>query len=106
MTPAADEENIVFGNLAGDLFSLNRTDGTLNWKTKFRGVLNTTPLVTNNLIIVPEVFFSFHLVDKKDGSIIKDFYLDGRAKYSPVYFKGILFIGYDNGNLSAYEFVE
>ncbi|RKY94467.1 MAG: hypothetical protein DRQ01_02270 [Ignavibacteriae bacterium] len=106
MTPAADEENIVFGNLAGDLFSLNRTDGTLNWKTKFRGVLNATPMLTKNMIIVPEVFFSFHLVDKKDGSIIKDFYLDGRAKYSPVYYKGILFIGYDNGNLSAYEFVE
>ncbi len=106
MTPAADEENIVFGNLAGLLFSLNKTDGTLNWKTKFRGVLNTTPLLLKNRIVVPEVFFSFHLVDKKDGSVIKDFQLDGRAKYSPVYYKDILFIGYDNGNLSAYEFVE
>jgi outer membrane protein assembly factor BamB len=106
MTPAVDNENVVFGNLAGYLFSLNRNDGTLNWKTKFRGVLNATPLLTENRIVVPEVFFSFHLVDKKDGSIIKDFYLDGRAKYSPVYYKDILFIGYDNGNLSAYEFVE
>jgi outer membrane protein assembly factor BamB len=106
MTPAVDNENVVFGNLAGYLFSLNRNDGTLNWKTKFRGILNATPLLTENRIVVPEVFFSFHLVDKKDGSIIKDFYLDGRAKYSPVYYKDILFIGYDNGNLSAYEFVE
>ena len=106
MTPAVDNENVFFGNLAGYLYSLNRADGKLNWKTKFRGVLNATPLLTENRIVVPEVFFSFHLVDKKDGSIIKDFYLDGRAKYSPVYYKGILFIGYDNGNLSAYEFVE
>jgi len=106
MTPAADSENIVFGNLAGNLFSLNRIDGTLNWKTKFRGVLNATPLLTENRIIVPEVFFSFHLVDKKDGNVIKDFYLDGRSKYSPVFFRDLLFIGYDNGNLSAYEFVE
>ncbi len=106
MTPAVDNENVVFGNLAGYLFSLNRIDGKLNWKTKFRGVLNTTPLLTENRIVVPDVFFSFHLVDKTDGSIIKDFYLDGRAKYSPVYYKEILFIGYDNGNLSAYEFIE
>jgi outer membrane protein assembly factor BamB len=106
MTPAVDNENVVFGNLAGYLFSLNRNDGKLNWKTKFRGILNATPLLTENKIVVPDAFFSFHLVDKKDGSIIKDFHLDGRAKYSPVYYKEILFIGYDNGNLSAYEFVE
>lgn len=106
MTPSVDDESVVFGNLAGYLFSLNRTDGTLNWKTKFRGILNATPLLTENRIVIPDTFFSFHLVDKNDGSIIKDFYLDGRAKYSPVYFKGILFIGYDNGNLNAYEFVE
>ena len=106
MTPSVDYENVIFGNLEGNLFSLNRNDGTLNWKTKFRGVLNATPLLTDNLVVVPEVFFSFHLVDKKDGSIIKDFHLDGRAKYSPVYYKDFLFIGYDNGNLSAYEFVK
>lgn len=106
MTPAVDNENVVFGNLEGILFSLDRIDGTLNWKTKFRGVLNTTPLLTENMIIVPEVFFSFHLVDKNNGSIVKDLFLDGRAKYSPVYYRDILFIGYDNGNLNAYKFVK
>jgi len=106
MTPAADDENIVFGNLEGNLFSLNKNNGKINWKTKFRGVLNATPLLTENRIVVPDVFFSFHLVDKNNGSIIKDFHLDGRAKYSPVYYKDILFIGFDNGNLSAYEFVK
>ncbi len=105
MSPMNEMEHLG-DYINGKFVKPGKTDGTLNWKTKFRGVLNATPLVTKNMIIVPEVFFSFHLVDKKDGSIIKDFYLDGRAKYSPVYYKGILFIGYDNGNLSAYEFVE
>lgn len=106
MTPAVDDKNIIFGNLAGNLFSLNKSDGKVSWKTEFKGVLNTTPLLTENMIIVPEVFFAFHLVNKFDGKIVKDYYLDGRAKFSPVYFRNILFIGYDNGNIRAYEFVE
>lgn len=105
MTPAVDEENVIFGNLEGKFFSLNKIDGTANWITQFGGVLNSTPLLTDNLIVLPDVFLSFHLVNKSDGRTVKSFVLDGRAKHSPVYFKDVLFIGYDNGNLRAYDFI-
>ena len=105
MNPAIDEENIFIGNLKGSLYSINKNNGELNWEKDFNGILNITPLVTKNYIILPDVLFAFHLVDKTTGDIIKSIPLEGRAKLSPVIHKNILFIGYDDGVIRAYEFV-
>jgi outer membrane protein assembly factor BamB len=104
MTPSVDDENVFFGNLSGKLFSLNKNDGSLNWEQQFRGVLNSTPLLTENLLVLPDIIFAFHLIDKETGEVRKTIPLDGRAKLSPVYYRNLLFIGYDNGILRAYEF--
>ena len=105
MEPTFDEQNIYIGNLNGNFFSLNKLNGIENWRTDFRGILNTTPLVAENLIILPDVLFAIHFLDKKSGNILKSIPLDGRSKLSPVIHKNILFIGYDDGVLRAYEFV-
>ena len=106
MTPAFDNKNLIVGNLAGDLFSLDKISGKLNWKMNTGGLLNATPLLTNNRIIIADSFLAYYLIDKSNGEIKKKISLDGRAKLTPVYFRDVLFIGYDNGNLSAYEFVK
>jgi outer membrane protein assembly factor BamB len=106
MTPAFDNKNLIVGNLAGDLFSLDKTSGKLNWKMNTGGLLNATPLLTNNRIIIADSFLAYYLIDKSNGDIKKKISLDGRAKLTPVYFRNVLFIGYDNGNLSAYEFIK
>jgi outer membrane protein assembly factor BamB len=105
MTPAVDDTNVIFGNLSGNLFSLNKISGEKVWEAKFSSVLNATPLLTDNRIILPDVSLSFHFLDKKSGRVIKTFPLEGRAKLTPVIHKGILYIGYDDGILRAYEFV-
>jgi outer membrane protein assembly factor BamB len=106
MEPTVDEQNIYIGNLNGKFFSLSKLNGNENWTTKFRGILNTTPLITENMIILPNVLFEIHLLHKQSGDIIKSIPLDGRAKLSPVIHRNILFIGYDDGVLRAYEFVD
>jgi len=106
MTPAVDDKNVIVGNLSGKLFSFNKQTGKLNWQIQLEGVLNSTPLLTNNIIILPDVLFSFHLIDKETGNVTRTVSLDGRAKLSPVYFHNLLFIGFDDGVLRAYEFVQ
>ena len=105
MEPALDGQNLYVGNLQGNFFSVNKTTGNENWRTDFQGILNVTPLVTENLIILPNVLFAFHFLDKHTGDILKSIPLDGRAKLSPVIHKNILFIGFDDGVIRAYEFV-
>ena len=105
MNPAVDEKNVYVGNLAGRFYSLIKNNGEENWRTDFSSVLNTTPLVTNNLIILPDVLFSLYFLEKQTGEIIKSIPLEGRAKLSPVIHKNILFIGFDDGIIRAYEFI-
>ncbi|MGB5287752.1 MAG: PQQ-binding-like beta-propeller repeat protein [Ignavibacteriaceae bacterium] len=105
MNPAVDEQNVYVGNLAGIFYSINKNIGDENWRISFRGVLNSTPLVTSNLIVLPDVLFSLHFVDKETGEVTKSIPLEGRAKLSPVIHKNILFIGFDDGIIRAYEFV-
>jgi outer membrane protein assembly factor BamB len=105
MEASFDGQNIYIGNLNGNFFSLNKLNGNENWRRDFSGILNTTPLVTENIIILPDVLFEIHFLDKQSGDVIKSILLDGRAKLSPVIHKNILFIGYDDGVIRAYEFV-
>ncbi len=105
MEPSTDAQNIYIGNLNGNFYSINKLTGIENWRTDFNGILNTTSLVTENLIILPDVLYEIHFLDKQSGNIVKSIPLDGRAKLSPVIHKNILFIGYDDGVIRAYEFV-
>ena len=105
MEPSTDAQNIYIGNLNGNFYSINKLTGIENWRTDFNGILNTTSLITENLIILPDVLFEIHFLDKQNGNIVKSIPLDGRAKLSPVIHKNILFIGYDDGVIRAYEFV-
>ena len=104
MELSADELNAYVGNLNGNFFSLDKLNGNENWRTDFSGILNTTSLVTENMIIVPDVLYEIHFLDKQSGNIVKSFPLDGRAKLSPVIHKNILFIGFDDGVIRAYDF--
>ncbi len=103
MYPSIESENIYLGNLNGELFSLNAEDLKLNWKLVTDGVLNTSPLVTPDKLIVPDLNRKIYFVDKKSGSILQTYHLEGRVKHTPVIVDGMLLVGFDNGIIKAYE---
>ena len=106
MTPAVHDDEVIIGNLGGELFSLNKSNGKLNWKASTDGVLNATPLLSKNLIFLPDFNERLHLVNIKNGNIEKTYEFEGRTKLTPVYYFNLLFIGYDNGILRAYEVLD
>jgi outer membrane protein assembly factor BamB len=93
------------GNLSGGLFSLNKNTGKVNWYQKYKGLFNATPLLTENRIIIGDLFRSFYIIDKATGIPNNIYLLDGRTKLTPVYYDNTLFIGFDRGVLRAYDFV-
>lgn len=105
MTPALDDMYVYIGNLAGTLYCINQKDGGLIWKSNLGGILNSTPLVTKNKIVVTNLNLAFYLVDKSNGMIRRKYDLDGRGKLTPVLVDNKIIIGYDDGNLSAYEVI-
>ena len=104
MVPNVTDSKIYFGNLSGDLFCLNKSDGSLIWKTSTDGILDATPYAAENLLVVPDLNKKFYFVNAANGKIEKTFMVDGRSKLSPVIFRNLLFIGFDKGELQAYEF--
>ena len=104
MTPSVTTSEIYFGNLSGDLFCINKNDGKLIWKTSTGGVLNATPYAANNLLVVPDMDDKFYFVNRNNGEITHTYTLEGKTQLSPVIFRNLLFIGYDRGELQAYEF--
>ena len=104
MVPVYNKTHIIIGNLKGELYSVNKETGKLNWRTNTRGVLNASPLLTENIIILPNLNESYHFVDVKTGEIKNTYLLEGRGKLTPVIFNDVLYIGYDNGIVRAYEF--
>jgi outer membrane protein assembly factor BamB len=104
MTPSVNDDEIYFGNLKGDLFCLEKNTGRLIWKTSTGGVLKATPYASENFLVVPDLNKKFYFVNKDNGEITRTYSVDGRNKLSPVIFRNILFIGYDRGELQAYEF--
>jgi len=106
MNPALDNENLFIGNLSGEIFSITQNTGALNWKEKFNGaVFNSTPLITDNRIIISNLFKSVFLINKTDGKVSKEISLNERVKMTPAIKCNILFLGYDRGTVRAYEIV-
>jgi len=104
MVPAVDDHEIFVGNLKGDLFSLAKNTGKINWVRNLGGVLNVSPLITENKLLVPDLNEKIIIADKERGEVLSVYNFDGRIKLTPVFHKNLLFIGYDNGILEAYEF--
>lgn len=103
MFPAFDNTNLFLGNLRGEFFSLRIDDGLLNWKIKKSGIFNATPLIFMNLIIAPNLEKMIFFIDKNNGNILNELNYKSRVKLSPFYFKDVLIIGIDRGELIAYQ---
>lgn len=107
MNAALDDANVLIANLSGSVFAINKNSGELVWTRNYNGaVFNSTPLITNNRVIISNLFKSILILDKLNGEIKKEIELENRAKLTPAIRNNILFIGYDNGYVRAYEILD
>lgn len=105
MNPAIDDKNIYVGNMKRMFFCIDKKNGKIIWSKNLKGYFNTTPVVTSNHLFIPNLFKSLFVLDKKSGEVIKEIEFDSRARLSPVIVNNKLIIGYDEGVIAAYEFV-
>lgn len=102
MEPVHHNDEIYIGNLKGEFFKLS-SNGEQIWKAETKGLLNITPLITENCIILPDENKKIYFVSRDNGIIKQVLEFDGRAKLNPVIRNNLLFVGYENGMLKAYE---
>lgn len=105
MNPALDDKDVFIGTTNGELYSINQKDGKINWISDSAEVYNSTPLVTANKIVIADLFRSYKIIDKFSGKLFSEIEVEGRAKLTPAIKNNILFIGFDNGTVRAYEII-
>ena len=105
MEAVVTEDEIFIGNLNGELYKLSK-DGKQIWRLDTKGLMNMTPILTNDYLILPDTNKKVYIVSRDNGEIVNSLTLEGRVKLSPVINKNLLFIGFENGNLRAYEITQ
>ena len=103
MTPILDDKNIYFGNLNGDYYSLSKYDGSLNWHTQSNGMFNATGLAFENYLLQPDVNKSLLIINKSNGVIKNRVSYEQRVRMSPVFYRDMIFVGIDHGEIIAYR---
>lgn len=101
--PAVVNDRIYAGNLGGYLFTLNAPDGIKLWKYSSGGLINSSPLVFNNYILLPDLDRKLHFIDRVTGiqKHLRPF--ETKIRNTPVFYKGLLFVGADRGEIFTFE---
>lgn len=96
-----DGIDVFSGNLAGNFTSVNFETGIKKYMIETGGLINATPLVFRDYIILPDLNKTFHIIEKMSGKIEKSITFNYRMKMTPVFYKGILYLGADRGEIYA-----
>ena len=88
----------------GDFYTLDKKNGALIWMNSLGGLINTSPLIFDNLIIQLNLQKRIDLIDKTDGEILQQIEFDSRCRTTPIYFSNKLYFGVDKGEVFCYSF--
>jgi outer membrane protein assembly factor BamB len=66
-SPLVVGDAIYVGSTDGNLYAVNRADGTLRWKFATRGAVNSSPAFANGVVFAGSVDGRFYAVDAATG---------------------------------------
>ncbi|CUX95721.1 Outer membrane protein assembly factor BamB precursor [Candidatus Gullanella endobia] len=100
------DSKIYIGSELAKIYALNVKDGSIAWEKKVAGEVLSTPVVTDNLVLIHTSNGILQALNEIDGTIKWDINLDVssltlRGKSSPTTAFGAAIVGGDNGRISA-----
>ncbi|VFP80138.1 outer membrane protein assembly factor BamB [Candidatus Erwinia haradaeae] len=101
-----DGNYIYIGTERATVFALNRHDGSIAWKTHVMGEVLSTPVVSDNLVLIHTGNGMLQALDQFNGIVQWSVHLEVpkfslRGQSSPVTTCGAAIIGGDDGSISA-----
>jgi len=76
----------------------------LNWIRNTNGLINSSSLIFENIIIQPNLFMKLEILDKLTGKLLNQINYDSRVRTMPFFFRERIIIGVDKGELYCYSF--
>src|SRR6266550_4473967 len=79
--PSVDGDRVYFPSADGNVYCLNRRDGSVIWKYQARDSMKATPVILDDKILASGLDHHLYCLNAKDGSLIWDhetgFEIDG-----------------------------
>lgn len=91
---------IYFGSYDHYLYCLDM-DGNLIWRFRSRDMVNSTPLVRDNVVYFGSKDQNLYALDADTGRMLWKFWTHGAISPSPVWHRGVIYIGSFDKNLYA-----
>ena len=95
-------KNIYIATSNGILYTLNKSTLKKDWVFAGDGPITGFALVTSNYIYMATMARKLYILDKRDGILIQEIDLDGRARSAPIISQGKLFLACEDRRIIAY----
>jgi serine/threonine protein kinase len=99
--PMYHNGSVYIGCYDHNLYSLNATDGKLNWKYAADASIVTRPAAFENDIFVGAEDKRLHVISSRTGKVNWSYYAEDRIRSSPRIAEGHVFFGSDDHRLHA-----
>jgi len=87
-TPVSDGNSLFLTDIEGNIYSLDLTNGAVNWMISISNSFESSPLVSGSTLICITLDGRIMAINKKNGNIIWENTLEGRIISSPVALPG------------------
>jgi outer membrane protein assembly factor BamB len=81
-SPVVVGNTVYVGSTDGNLYAVNRADGTLRWKFATRGAVNSSPAFANGVVFAGSVDGRFYAVDAATGKEKWNFKTAGESRFT------------------------
>jgi outer membrane protein assembly factor BamB len=100
-TPSLTKDMVLFGNEAGYLNAVDRTDGTSRWRFPTTKEVVGSPSVDAKNVYFGSTNYSFYALELSSGRSAWEFPTHDRIKGSPALADGVVYFGSYDGHLYA-----
>lgn len=94
--PATGSEQVIFGCVDGNIYSVNIDKGTIAWIFRTKGTVSSTPVVSGKYIYCTSYDSYVYALDANTGDMIWNYQLENKIRTTPIVWKDYLFVASDD----------
>jgi outer membrane protein assembly factor BamB len=100
-SPAVGKDMVLFGNEAGYLNAVDRSDGSSRWRFPTTKEIVGSPIVEGQSVYFGSTNYSFYALEQASGRSTWEFPTHDEIKCSPAFAAGVVYFGSYDGHLYA-----
>jgi outer membrane protein assembly factor BamB len=94
--------NRIYAVVEREIYCLDAINGSIHWKIKLDGVINSAPLLSGNVVYVGTLCKTIYALDVNIGTVLWQHKMQGRIKTMPLIFKDHLMVFAEDRSVIAF----